>query len=139
MEEAVTRFAKQVNNPTASKVNKERYLLICEQMGHDPDPKVMPLELDDFPEIVTLTLHIYNSLRDTYIPGEIPTYNGKDLSALPVLFDVFDITSKTDKQFIFRLLNIFDTEATIAARKRVEKALNKKPKGPPSIKGGSRV
>lgn len=108
-------------------------------MGHEPDEAAMPLDLGDFPPIVATTLSIYNSLRDTYIPGEIPTYNGKDLSSLPVLFDIFDITSKVEKQCIFRLLNIFDTEATIAARKRVEKALQKKPKGPPSVKGGSRV
>lgn len=108
--------------------------MICEKFGTEPDPNKMPLELDDFPPIVALGVTLFNQLRDTYIPGEIPHYSGKDLSALPVLFDIFDVTSSTDKQFLLRIINILDAEAVEAARRKTKK----KPRVP-DIKGGSRV
>lgn len=130
------RFAKQVNSPAASKIDKEKYFFICEQMGHTPDPTKIPLDLGDFPEIVHIGMAIFNSLRDHYIPAEIPVYTGKDLTALPVLFDIYEITSTVDKEFILRIINILDREAVEAYKKKMPKP-TKKPILP-DIKGGGR-
>lgn len=111
--------------------------MICEQMGHEPDPRAMPLELEDFPDIVQIAFDIFNTLRDCYIPGELPIYIGKDLTALPVLYDIYDIRDLDTKQFILKTINILDREAVIAYQKK----LPKKGKKPilPDVKGGSRT
>lgn len=105
-------------------------------MGHEPDPEAMPLEMSDFPSIVSLGIHLFNQLRDHYIPGEMPIYSGKDLTALPVLFDIYEITSPIEKEFLLRVINILDTEAVTAARNKAKKAI--KPKVS-DVKGGSRI
>lgn len=133
MENAIIRFAKQVNSPTASKISKEKYLFICEQLGQEPDENAMPLEMEDFPPIVSLGIAIFNQLRDTYIPTEMPIYRGKDLTSLPVLLDIFEVTSQVEKEFLLRIINILDAEAVIAANKR--RASNK-PKVP-TVKPGA--
>ena len=111
--------------------------MICEQMGHEPDPEVMPVELQDFPDIVIIAFEIFNSLRDTYIPSEIPIYSGKDLTSLPVLFDIYGIDTQRSKQFILKTINILDKEAIVAYQKK----LPRKGKKPilPDVRGGSRI
>lgn len=109
--------------------------MICEQLGHEPDMEAMPLDLEDFPPIVSLGLTIFNKLSDRYIPGEIPVYSGKDLTALPVLFDIFEVTSQIEKEFILNVINILDKEAITLAHNKLKKARSKTP----AIKPGSRT
>lgn len=101
------------------------------------DDSAMPIDINDFPDIVQLALHIYNSLRDTFIPGELPMFIGKDLSALPALFDIYEITTRERKEFILDVINIFDAEAVAVARKRIEAAKTKS-RVPPNITPGRR-
>jgi len=132
LEESLIRFAKQINSPAASKVSKEKYLLLCESLGTEPNPEAMPLELEDFPDIVGQGLQIFNDLRDTYVPGEYPCYNGKDLSSLEILYNIYEIHDVRERQIILRVINIFDNSAVIAARKKLEtlrKQNAKKPQG----------
>lgn len=110
--------------------------MICEQLGHEPDPEAMPLDITDFPPIVSLGVALFNNLRDHYIPGEVPIYTGKDLTALPVLFDIYEVTSSTEKEFLLRVINILDTEAVKASQRKMKKT--NKPKVP-DIKPGSRT
>lgn len=121
----IIRFAKQMNDRSASKMTKAHYLTLCESLGNEPDSRVMPLELDDFPDIVALSLAIYNNLRDSYIPGDMPHYIGKDILALPVLFDLYEITQKIDQQTILDIINIFDTAAVKASKARIDLAAKK--------------
>lgn len=136
LDAAVIRFAKQINNPAASKMTKEKYLHLCEIQGYEPDMKAMPLDINDFPQIVHTSLNIFNQLRDSYIPAEIPVYVGKDLSALTVLYDVYGITSSNIKQLVLKYINIFDSAAVTASAARAAN-LRKKSRLP-SATGGSR-
>lgn len=97
----------------------------------------MPLDLGDFPDIVITAFNVFNSLRDTYVPGEMPIYSGKDLTALPVLFDIYGIVHQDEKQFILKVLNILDKEAIEAYRKKLP-GKGKKPILP-DVTPGSRI
>lgn len=125
---AVTRFAKQVNSPAASKVDKEKYLRICEVLGEKPNPEAMPLEMSDFPPIISLAFTIFNSLRDTFMPTEIPVYTGKDLAGLPVLLDIYEVTEPSDKQLLLQVINVLDAQAVAASRAELAKRAKTKPR-----------
>ncbi|URF91875.1 hypothetical protein [Escherichia phage EC148] len=101
-------------------MTKQQYLILCESMGIEPDPKAMPVELEDFPPIVSISMNIYNSLIDCFIPGDFPIFIGKDKAALGVLFDIYGITDPIEKEFVLHIINIFDAKAVDAARKRAE-------------------
>ena len=118
-------------------MTKQQYLMLCESLGIKPDPKAMPVELEDFPPIVSTSMNIYNSLIDCFIPGDFPIFIGKDKSALGVLFDIYGITDPIEKEFVLHIINIFDSKAVDAARKRAEK--HSKPNGrTPNIKPHAR-
>lgn len=123
-------------------MNKEKYFEFCRLQEIEPDPRAIPLDLTDFPEIVAVAISIFNGLRDTFIPGEIPQYSGKDITGLPILFDIYEITDTFDKQLILRTINILDGAARLTAQKEIERARKKATKGKPSlpdVEGGSRV
>lgn len=121
---AVQKYAESVGSKAGSrKMTKEQYLLLCESMGYEPEPDKIPIEWEDFPYIVQLSHTIYNNLSDNYIPGDIPIFTGKNISGLPVLFDIYEITSPSQKELILQIINILDSEAVKVAKKRAEKAL----------------
>ena len=106
---------------------------MCESMGQDPNPEVLKrfVEIHDFPEVVQTGMTRYNNLSDNYLPGDYPTYLGKDKSSLLVLFDVYGVEDSDEKGLILSIINIFDSHAVTASRKRVEAAIKKaKNKGP---------
>lgn len=85
----------------------------------------MPLDIGDFPPIVEMALIIYNKLRDTYIPGDMPHYIGKDLAPITSLFDIYEVNDLEERRFIMDVLSILDHFAIKASRDRIE-AANKK-------------
>jgi hypothetical protein len=127
---ALVKFATRANSTSESKVNKEQYLLICESLGHEPDTAAMPFDLEDFPDIVHVALTIYNNLRDTYIPGDMPHYIGKDLSPILALFSIHHVTDTSEQKMVLDVINIFDAAAVKASRARID-AANKKIKKQP--------
>lgn len=100
---------------------------MCESLGEKPNPDVLKrfVEIHDFPEVAQTALTIYNNLSDNYIPGDYPTYLGKDKSALLVFFDVYGVEDPDEKSLILQIINIFDSHAVAASRKRVEAAIKK--------------
>ncbi|QFR57730.1 hypothetical protein CPT_Slocum_173 [Serratia phage Slocum] len=105
--------------------------MLCEAQGIEPDPELIPLEFSDFPEIVETAATIYNKLRDTYIPQEMPHYIGKDLTPLEMLYRMYDVEDPEEKRFILDVITIFDYYAVQSSGKRIEaevKKLKNKPK-----------
>lgn len=102
---------------------------MCESLGTTPDPRAMPMDMSDFPEIVHIAVTIYNNLMDCYIPGDIPMFIGKDKSSLQVLFDIYGVL-ESEKELVLQIINIFDTKAVEASRRRVEKLGKKSKVGP---------
>lgn len=91
-------------------MTKDKYLEMCKTFGDVPDEEKMPPDLDDFPDYMIMGLDIFNCLPDTYSGGMEPIYTGKDLSALPTLYDIFGI-EKEEKMRIFKVIQFLDTRA----------------------------
>ena len=45
-------------------MDKEKYLRLCEQLGQEPDPAKMPLEISVFPEEVQVAFFVYDRLSE---------------------------------------------------------------------------
>ena len=71
----------------------DKYLLICEQLGQEPDPTKMPLELSEFPEEVQVAFFMFSLLSDDW-DGTSGTYMGKKWEPLDYYFNLYDIDDK---------------------------------------------
>lgn len=124
------KFAKQVNVPSGSRMTKEAYLAMCEQLNMEPDPSQIPMDIHSLDSLCQEAVAIFNILNDTFVPGTYPMYNGKDLSGLTLAFDLFNITNREDKLQMLEFIRILDSEAkksAISEYKKATKASNKKP------------
>jgi len=115
-------LAKYFDN-AALGITSERYLSMCEAMGDEPDMNKLPPEFSDFPSYVQVSIELFNSLPDTYSGGMSTVYTGKNLSSLPVLFDLFNITD--EKLKVFEVIRFLDHRARTQAHKQAEKASKK--------------
>lgn len=76
-------------------------------LGQEPIDEDIPVELDDFPELVQRALHIYQYLQDIW-EGMSGTFMGKDLSILPMLVNTFDI-EKQEVPIVLDVISITDS------------------------------
>lgn len=79
---------------------------MCEQLGKEPDPKEIPPDWEDFPELIQLAIHSFNILGDRVYPDI--GYVGKDYTNLPHLLDIYDIE---DKEYFLEILHWLDSRA----------------------------
>lgn len=120
---------------SASRMTRQQYVTLCEAQNVTPDPGVLSsyVELQDLPEIVQIALTIYNNLSDNYVPGDIPIFIGKDKSSLNILYEIYGVHGEM-KEFVLQIINIFDSLAVEASRKKIEKLKTRgKGKAPSAI------
>jgi len=94
-------------------------LLVCEQLGQEPDPAKMPLELSDFPEEVQVAFFMFNLLPDHY-EGMSGSYMGKYWDGIDYFFDLYEVE---DPKTVFYIMKVYEGKlvqhkAEEAARKR---------------------
>jgi len=89
--------------------------LLCEQLGEEPDPTKMPLELSDFPEEVQVAFFIFSLLPDHY-EGMSGTYMGKYWDGIEYYFKLYEIDDVKTIMYIMKMY-----EGIIVSHK-VEKA-----------------
>tara|TARA_B110000444_G_scaffold172232_1_gene161049 strand:- start:2405 stop:2695 length:291 start_codon:yes stop_codon:yes gene_type:complete len=77
-------------------------------MGQPIDPKVMPVAIEDFPELVLMAINIFNRLGDRVYP-EIG-YIGKDYTNLLMYMEILGVESP-DKDFFLEVIEWLDTRA----------------------------
>lgn len=99
------RLTKFFNNAEA-KVTADKYFEICEQMGTEPDPQKIPVEWKDLPNIVQISISIFNMLGDRLV-ADIG-YLGKDYSNLTELIKAYEIE---DTELFLELINWLDSRA----------------------------
>lgn len=58
-------------------------------MGDIPDPDKMPVEFSDLDPNIQTAMLLYDKLPDTFTGGQISTFSGKNLTALPFLLDTY--------------------------------------------------
>jgi len=126
-EEAKKRLERMYNNLDA-KMTRDRYLDMCEQLGKEPDPKEIPPDWEDFPEIIQIAILIFNTLGDRVYPDI--GYVGKDYTNLPVLIDIYGIE---DSEFLLDILSWLDSRAIKQSAEHIKREhdkLKKKSNGP---------
>ena len=74
-------------------MTKEAYLEMCEQMGEEPDPERIPIEVTDLSQQTQTALYIMGMLPDNI--GEMSgTYLGKDFTALLSLYKILEVDKR---------------------------------------------
>jgi hypothetical protein len=79
----------------------DKYLLVCEQMGQEPDPAKMPLDPSDFPEEVQVAFFMFSLLPD-YWEGMSGTYMGKHWNGIEYFFDVYEVENPKTILYIMK-------------------------------------
>lgn len=103
---------------------------MCEQLGMEPDKDKLPMDISDMDGVSQKAVAIFNTLNDTFIPGTYPVYNGKDISGIPLVFELFDITTREEKICMFEYIKILDGEAKRASIASYEKSMKQHQKKP---------
>src|SRR5210317_709398 len=88
-------------------MTQEQYLLMCEQMGWDPDPNEMPAEVQDLSYEAQQALRLFNALPDK-IEGMNGVWLGKDYAGLGDIMRIYKIE---DSEEVFDLLQVCVSEA----------------------------
>ena len=86
----------------SDQISVDKYLSICEQLGQEPDPDKMPLEISDLPSEVQVAFFIYDFLEDVWdwMSG---TYLGKRWSNIEYLIKVYEIEDPKTMLLIMKL------------------------------------
>lgn len=94
-------------------------------MGDTPDPDKIPPDYSDLPMCVQEALEIYAKLPDTYTGGNVSTYAGKDLSALPMLLDLYLITDHWGRWEITDIIIHLDRQNVKSSVEKAKKEIAK--------------
>jgi len=89
-------------------MTQEQYLLMCDQMGWDPDPNEMPAEVQDLSYEAQQALRLFNALPDK-IEGMNGVWLGKDYAGLGDIMRIYKIE---DSEEVFELLQVCISEAS---------------------------
>jgi len=76
--------------------------MLCEQLGQEPDPTKMPLELSDFPEEVQVAFFMFSLLPDHW-EGMSGTYMGKYWDGLDYFFKVYEVENQKVILYLMKL------------------------------------
>lgn len=109
-----------------AKISADKYFEICEQLGQEPDPDKIPVEIHDLPMIVQEAFYTFNMLGDR-IESDVG-YLGKDYSNLRTIMDTQHIE---DEQLFLEILNWLDSRAiekSAESMKREHEKLKRKNK-----------
>jgi hypothetical protein len=79
---------------------------MCEQMDKEPDPKEIPPDMEDFPDIAIHALNTFSSLGDRLVPDV--GYMGKDFTNLPYYMKFYGVE---DEQLFLEILTWLESRA----------------------------
>tara|TARA_B110000014_G_scaffold59245_1_gene40035 strand:+ start:194 stop:544 length:351 start_codon:yes stop_codon:yes gene_type:complete len=103
-------------------LSQDRYFEMQEQLGQEIDTKVMPLSIEDFPDIVIIAINIFNRLGDRVYP-EIG-YIGKDYTNLKLYMDIQGI-EKEQTDFFLEILEWLDARAIKKSAEQLKREYDK--------------
>ena len=89
-----------------AKMTASKYFELCEQMNIEPKEDEIPPEFSDFPDIVQISINIYNMLGDRVQPDI--GFLGKDYTNLKLIFEFNGIEEDRDKELSFEVLAWLD-------------------------------
>ena len=101
-------------------MTRDRYFMMCEQLGKDPDPEEIPPDWEDFPDIVVEAMTVFSMLGDR-IMADIG-FVGKDFTNLPHYIDIYNIQ---DKELFLEILVFLESRAIDQSRETMKKERDK--------------
>jgi len=104
--------------------------LLCEQLGQEPDPTKMPLELSDFPGEVQVAFFMFSLLPDHW-EGMSGTYMGKYWDGIDYFFKLYEVDNPRVTLYIMKLYEsiIVEDRAKKATQKRKQAEQKSKASG----------
>ena len=105
----------------------DKYLLLCEQLGEEPDPAKMPLGLSDFPEEVQVAFFVFGLLPDHY-EGMTGTYMGKYWDGIDYYFKLFEVEEPKQVLYFMKMYESILVSYTAEKAERKRKAEERKAK-----------
>lgn len=117
--ELLNRLDRYLKN-SDSKMTRDRYLTMCEQLNKEPDPDEIPPDLHDFPDIAVIALGVFSGLGDRVYP-EIG-FIGKDYTNLPLHIDLHSIE---DKELFLEILLYLESRAIEQSQKALKRERDK--------------
>lgn len=109
----------------------ERYIETNRQLNIKLDEDKIPPSIYDFPSYVLTACGIFNVLPDVYSGGMEPVFCNKDLSALPIMFEIFDV----DKEDYVYILDVIQVLTVNARNKAIADAKKRNKNSTPTKKG----
>jgi len=103
-------------------MNKDQYLMMCEQTGEEIDWEKCPPAYEDFPDVVHNALNIYNSMGNRIYPDV--GFTGKDYSNFDFLLELYNVQS-FEKEFLMELLLFLDSREIEASQKAIKSAYDR--------------
>ena len=76
--------------------------MLCEQLGEEPDPTKMPLELSEFPEEVQVAFFMFSLLPD-HFEGMSGTYMGKYWDGIEYYFKLYSVADPKTVLYIMKM------------------------------------
>lgn len=119
-------LGRKIKESSAS-IDVAKYLLICEQLGQDPDPEKMPLETSAFPAEVQVAFFIFDLLSDRW-DGQSATYLGKDWTSVPFLLDLYEVEDKKVVVYFMKTYEILIVNSKMEEAEKKRKADERKQK-----------
>ena len=92
-------------------------MLLCEQLGEEPDPTKMPLEPSDFPEEVQVAFFMFSLLPDHW-EGMSGTYMGKYWDGLDYFFKVYQIENP---RIVLYFMKLYEREIVLYKADQADK------------------
>ena len=106
----------------------DKYLLICEQLGEEPDPEKMPLDLSDFPVEVQTAFFIFGLLEDIW-DGMSGNYFGKKWDTLEYFFKLYEVEQPKTILYIMKSYESIIVNARAQSAEKKRKAEERKSAG----------
>lgn len=96
--------------------------MMCEQTGEEVDWDKCPPDWEDFPDIISSCLNIFNSMGDRVYPDI--GYVGKDFTNLKFLLKLYGV-EKFQIDYVYQIILWLDSRAIEKSQKKLKAAYDK--------------
>jgi len=96
---------------------------MVEQTGEEIDWDKCPPDQEDFPDSIITALNIFYTLGDRVYPDV--GFVGKDYTNLNFLYEYYNIKHTSEKEWIWELIHVMETEAIKESQRQIKASLDK--------------
>jgi hypothetical protein len=103
-------------------MTKDQYLMMCEQTGEEVDWDKCPPDWEDFPNIISDILSIFNSMGNRVYPDI--GYIGKDYANFDFLLKYYQVEDY-QIEFVFNTILWLDSRAIKESQQRMKREMDR--------------